>query len=221
MSFFTVSKEASAVSDRGEFLSEGGIYPMTIDFVAVNTNKEGARHLDFHMDFNGSKLWLYGLKLDTNSMEEHFERKTFNKLLVILGIDVLANPTKATKKAWIAAEGKEGMKEYSILPELSNKKVLVRVRKEFSIWENKLKEKNIIESFFRAVDKASAAEILSGKEENFGKQFDKELAIAKNPTLRNNLTMDDVKAMKEAQRAGKNSEAKATSQQAEDDQAVF
>lgn len=219
MSFFTADKSLNANKDGSDFLTEGGIYPMTIDFVAVNVNKEGARQLDFHMEYNGSKLWLYGLKLDTNSLEEHFQRRIFNKLLNILGIDSVADPVKANKKAWVASEGKDSMKEYLILPELQGKKVYVRIRKEFSLYLGELKEKNIIESFFRISDKASASEVLSGKD--IGTQFEKELAIAKNPTMRDNLTMEDVKALKEAKRTGKKATVSNAAQAEEDDKAVF
>lgn len=191
MAFFEVDNSVQANKDGGDFLTEGGIYPATIDFVAVRTNSFGARSLDFHVEINGAKMWLYGLKLDNNDLSENFQRKTFNKLCTILNLTSIADPIKMKKKAWVPAKKAEELDDYNVLNEFSGKKVHIRVRKEFTLYNDEVKEKNIIESFFRIADKASAGEILSGKD--IGAQYNKELAKASTPTYKDGLTEESVK----------------------------
>lgn len=216
MAFFEVDNSLQANKDGGDFLTEGGIYPATIDFVAVKKNSFGARSLDLYVEINGVKMWLYGLKLDNNDLSENFQRKTFNKLCTILGLTTIADPVKIKKKAWIPNMKSEDLEEYSVLNEFSNKKVFIRVRKEFTLYNDEVKEKNIIESFFRIADKASAGEILSGK--NIGVQFEKELAKASTPTYKDGLTEESVK---EYRKNKKSSNAPATSTVSADEDLPF
>ena len=81
MAFFNVEKTQEAVKDSGgSYILQSGMYPVKINFAAVNVNAHGARSIDFNVDYKGTSNTLYGLKLDDNQGNEHFQRALFNKL---------------------------------------------------------------------------------------------------------------------------------------------
>lgn len=197
MAFFNVEKTQEAVKDSGgSYILQSGMYPVKINFAAVNVNTHGARSIDFNVDYKGTTNTLYGLKLDDNQGNEHFQRALFNKLCVIAGFDTIYDPVKQTHVV-----GKDQVeKEFDVLDQFSGVEVIVRVRAVYSVYNDEIKQKFEIANFFRIEDKATASEIISGA--NYGKQYEKEEAKASESTYQNNLTEDEVKAWLEARKKG-------------------
>jgi len=204
MAFFItkIDKQSVADSTGGNYISENGIYDVTIKFVSVKVNEHGARSLDFNVDYKGSEQVFYGLKLDNNDGTENFQRNVFNKLCVILGIESVDNPTIETHKV-----GKDQTPtDLSVLTEFSDMPVKLRVHYLYELYNGDIKEKREIKAFYRASDSATAAEILAaseGEEVNFGTQLEKDLGFINEPTYKDGLNKETVDAWKADKKASK------------------
>lgn len=205
MSFFKVNKSLDAVRETtSEYIKESGMYPITIQFASVNQGERGSLSVDFNIDYKGSSTTIYGLRLTNNDGSDNFQKAVFNKLLVILGIDTLDDPTIETHMV-----GKDNTpKEFSVLTELSDQEVIIRLQYEYSKYNGEIKESRSIKNFYRASDKATASEILNGTE--VGKQYTKDLAYASNVTYKDGLTAEIIAEWKEAKKSGTEFSAKTT-----------
>ena len=198
-SFFTINRDESVVKESkggGSYLSKSGIYPVTIKFASVSVNEHNARSIDFNLDYNGNSSTLYGLKLDNNDGSENYMYPIFNNLAIIAGLDDISEPEEQEH-----AVGKDNeLKAFMVLDDFTDLPVYVRVQQEFSKYNNEIKSRLTIKGFYRADDKANAFEIIKG--ENFGTQYNKDLAYADKITYRNGLTAEEV-ASWEAAKSGK------------------
>jgi len=110
MAFFTTKVDEKSISESDfEYIKQSGIYDCKIKFVSVKVNTHGARSLDFNVEYKGSSLTLYGLKLDNNDGSENFQRKTFNKLCIIAGLESIDDPIER-----VHVVGKEKKEQNSI-----------------------------------------------------------------------------------------------------------
>lgn len=207
MSFFKINKEVAAnqESTGGDYLSKSGIYPITLKFVSVDINNHNARSLNFNIDYKGNPTTLYGLKLDNNDGSENYQASVFNRLCNVLEIDAVSNPEIEEH-----AVGKDSTpKEFSVLPDFTDKEVAIRVQEEYSKYNGEIKKRLVIKNFYRYSDGASAAEIINGDASKFGQQLAKDKPYAENVTYRDGLTEADIKAWKASQSSGGSSAAPA------------
>ena len=192
MAFFKARHTADALKEQGEggkFISKSGIYPVTINFVSVQVNDKNARSLVFNVNYEGSSNTLYGMTLDNNDGSENFKMNIFNKLVIIAGLEIVAEPVAETHKV-----GKDQVeKDFAVLADFSGLEVQIRVQEEYSIWNNELSEKKEIRGFYRA-DGATAGEIEAG--EGFGTKRQKDEEFKDAVTYKNNLTAEKVAEMK-------------------------
>ena len=197
MAFFKARHTADALKEQGEggkFINKSGIYPVTINFVSVQVNDKNARSLVFNVDYEGSSNTLYGMTLDNNDGSENFKMNIFNKLVIIAGLEVVADPVIETHKV-----GKDQVeKDFAVLADFSGLEVQIRVQEEYSIWNNELSEKREIRGFYRA-DGATAGEIEAG--EGFGTKRQKDEEFKDAVTYKDNLTAEKVAEMKKAKAA--------------------
>lgn len=201
MAFFVPKTDVASVQDGGSYISTSGIYDVTLKVVSVKVNESNARSLDFNVDYQGSSQVFYGLKLDNNDGSENFERKVFNKLVIVAGLDSVSEPEIQEHKL-----GKDQTPtDLAVLTDFTDLPVKMRVQFEYSKYQGQIKEKKLIRSFYRASDGATAAEILAGK--GFGTQLEKDMAYAANITYKDGLTAEEVAAWKEAQKSGKKAPA--------------
>lgn len=203
-SFIKVNRSEDIIKESrggGSYLSKSGIYPVTIRFASVSVNDHNARSIDFNVDYNGNPTTLYGLKLDNNDGSEHYQYPIFNNLCIVAGLDDVNEPEEQEHTV-----GKDNeTKSFMVLDDLTGLECLVRVQQEYSKYNNEIKSRLIIRGFYRA-DQANAFEITKG--ENFGTQYNKDLAYADKITYKDGLTAEDVAAWEEAKKAGKSGAVK-------------
>jgi hypothetical protein len=190
MGFFKANKSADAVKEDvggGKYISKSGIYDVNIIAPFVVTGSGEVMGVDFFIEYNGQKQPLYGnLKLTNKDGSENFGAKIFNKLMIIAGLDEVADPIEAELPM-----GKKGaMKDAAILEDLTDLDVKVRVQMEYSVYNGDIKEKTVIKSFYRAEDGASAEEIVNESEP--GVQLAKDMDYAENITFKDGLTPETV-----------------------------
>ena len=200
MSFIKVDRSEKIVKESkgGSYLSKSGIYPITIKFASVSVNDSGARSIDFNVDYNGTSSTLYGLKLDNNDGSENYMYPIFNNLCLIAGLDDVNEPEEQEHQV-----GKDNeLKSFMVLDDLTGLECYVRAQQEYSKYNNEIRSRLVIRSFYRA-DKANAFEITKG--EGFGNQFEKDLPYADKITYKDGLTADEVKAWEDSKSSGKSS----------------
>ena len=115
--FFTAKHDAESLKEQGgDYINTSGIYDVIIKFASVQKSANGSMTVDFNVEYKGSSTTLYGLRLTNNDGSPNFQANLFNKLLVILGIDSVAEPTPEDHKV-----GKDQqVKTFSVLTELSD-----------------------------------------------------------------------------------------------------
>ena len=199
MSFIKVNTSEEVVKESkggGSYLSKSGIYPVTIKFASVTVNEHNARSIDFNVDYNGNSSTLYGLKLDNNDGSENYMYPIFNNLCIIAGLENVNEPEEQEHEV---GKDKE-VKSFMVLDDLTGLECFVRVQQEYSKYNNEIKSRLVIKSFYRA-DEANAFEIIKG--ENFGTQFKKDQAYADKITYKDGLTAEEVSAWEETKKSGK------------------
>ena len=172
MSFATASKKAEDVKQSSSnYINKSGIYPVRIIAPIVNVSNEGSTTVEMYVDYNGQKQDIYGNLRVTNKNGERNEigSKIFNQLLIINGIDEVADPVEEELPV-----GKKGaMKTCAVLQDLVDIDVYMQVQMEYSAWNNNIQEKKIIRGFYRDTDKATAEEIVNDADK--GKTYEKNL----------------------------------------------
>lgn len=201
--FFTVNKSAEALKEAGaggNYIFDSGIYPVTIKFVSVTTNDSNARALNFNVDYNGTENTLYGLKLDNNDGTPNYQAAIFNKLAIIAGLEVVNSPVPETHNL-----GKDKTPtDLLVLEDFSGLEIMVKVKKEYSLYKGELKERVNIQGFYRA-DGATAGELENGTD--IGVQLEKDKAYAADVAYKDNLTEEKVKELLAAKSKGGNAPA--------------
>jgi hypothetical protein len=190
MSFATASKKQEDVKQGGSnYITGSGIYPVTVLAPVVNVSKGGATSVDIYCEHMGQKQIVYGnLRITNNDGSANkIGAKIFNQLIIIAGLDSVADPVSAE----LPIGKKESMKEADVLEDLCDIDVLMRIQMEYSEYNGDIQEKKIIKSFFRA-DKATAEEIVN--EEAAGPGYERELKYINHVTYKDGLDEESVKA---------------------------
>ena len=197
--FFTTKRDAQSLQEQtGDYINKSGIYDVIIKFASVNRGDKGSISIDFNCEYKGSETTFYGLRLTNNDGSDNFQKPLFNKLLVVLGIDALAEPTPEDH-----AVGKDRqVKSFAVLTELSDQPIKIRVQYSYSMWQGEIVERREIKNFYRASDGAVASEVESGQ--NIGVQLNKDRAYENNVTYKDGLTEAMVAEWKAAKKAGTN-----------------
>ena len=191
MSFFNAKKDKESISEAGggsNYISKSGIYDINIVAPFVVTGSGEVMGIDFFIEYNRQKQALYGnVKLTNKDGSENFGAKIFNKLMIVAGLDEVADPVEAELPM-----GKKGaMKDAAVLEDLCELNAKVRVQMEYSIYKGNISEKTVIKSFYRA-DGASAEEIVNDSE--IGVQLEKDGPYAENVTYKDGLDAETITA---------------------------
>ena len=184
MSFFNASKKQEDVKQGGSnHITSSGFFPVTILAPVVSASKGGSESVDLYLEHAGQKQILYGnLRVSNNDgTPNKIGAKIFNQLLIIAGVDSVADPIDAELPIGV----KGAMKPCSVLEDLADLDVVLRVQMEYSVHEGNIQEKKIIKSFFRAADLATAEEIVN--EETPGAGYEREGKYENNVTYKDGL----------------------------------
>ena len=208
MSFFKASRKAEDVKSGGSaYVNGSGVYPVTILAPVVSVSNNGSTSVDMFIEHNGQKQIIYGnLRItNNNGAENKIGSKVFNQLLVVSGVDNVADPVEVDLPI-----GKGGaMKTVSGLADLSDIECLMRIQMEYGIWNGSFTEKKVIKGFYRA-DKATAEEIVN--DSDVGAGYEKDSKYFNNVTYQDGVTPEAIQAWVSANRpkdtAGDSGEAK-------------
>lgn len=197
MAFFSVNTaEAAKASTGGNYISQSGVYDVTIKAITVDMNDSGARTLGFFVEHNGQDQMLYGaLRLDNNDGSPSFQAAAFNKLCVIVDLDTVSDPEEASLP--IGKEGAE--KDVAVLPDFQDLDVKMWIQFEYNVYNGEIKEKKLVKSFYRA-DGASSDEIINDTE--IGVRFEKDSKYHGNTSYKDGLTEESVQAWIAGGRSG-------------------
>lgn len=190
MAFAKASKKQEDVRQGGNsnYITRSGNYPLTILAPVVNVSKGGSESVDLFVEHNGQQQIVYGNLRVTNNdgSTNKIGSKIFNQLLIIAGLDEVSDPVDAELPI-----GKDGaMKDCSVLEDLADLDVIMRIQMEYSVYKGNIQEKKVIKSFFRAEDKATAEEIVN--EEEPGQGYERELKYVDNVTYKDGLDEEAV-----------------------------
>ena len=197
MSFATASKKKEDVQQGGSnYINGSGNYPITLLAPVVSVSKGGSQSVDIFAEYQGQQQIVYGNLRVTNNdgSPNKIGAKIFNQLLIIAGLDSVADPISAE----LPIGKKEAMKEVDVLEDLADLEVVMRIQMEYSSHEGNIQEKKVIKSFFRASDLATAEEIVN--EETAGAGYERELKYVDNVTYKDGLTEADITAWIKAKR---------------------
>lgn len=189
MSFFSASKKADDVKQGGSnHITASGVYPISILAPVVSVSKGGSTTVDLYLDHAGQKQIIYGNLRVTNNDESpnKIGAKIFNQLMIIAGLDEVADPIEAD----LPIGKKEAMKTVAVLEDLADVDVLMRIQMEYSVYNGNIQEKKVIKAFFRADDYATAEEIVN--ESDIGAGFEREQKYVDNITFKDGLTPEAV-----------------------------
>lgn len=191
MSFATVSKKAEDVKQGGSnHITGSGCYPVAILAPLVSVSENGSTTVDLYIDHEGQKQVIYGNLRVTNNdgSPNKIGSKIFNQLLIIAGLDSVADPVEHE----LPIGKKEAMKTAAVLEDLCDIDVMLRVQMEYTDYKGSIQEKKVIKSFFRAGDNAAAEEIVNETEP--GAVFEKEQKYVDNVTYKDGITPEEVQA---------------------------
>lgn len=198
MAFAKVStkKEDLAQGGGSNHINKSGMYPVSILAPVVSVGAGGSVAVDMYVDHQGQKQTIYGNLRVTNNDGKPNEigSKTFNQLLVIAGLEDVADPIEAD----LPIGKKESMKTVEILEDLCDVEAVMRVQMEYGVYNGSITEKKVIKGFYRAGDFASAEEIVN--ESEAGVQYEKDLAYASNVAYKDDLDEAAVNAWIAAKR---------------------
>ena len=189
MSFATAKTDTKSLeqSSGSKFITKSGLYPVTILAPFVSVGKNGAQTVDLFVEYEEKAQTIYGKMSLTNNDGKPNEigAKIFNQLLVVSGVDDVADPVDMELPI-----GKKGAdKEVAVLEDLQDISCFLEIQMTYNIWNNSIQENSIIRGFYRE-DKASAAEVVN--ETEVGVQFAKQEAYASNDYLQDGLTPEQV-----------------------------
>jgi hypothetical protein len=191
MSFAKSSRKAEDVKQGGSnHITKSGFYPVTILAPVVSVSKGGSTTVDLYLDHAGQKQIIYGnLRITNNDGSPNkIGAKIFNQLLIIAGVDDVADPIEAD----LPIGKKEALKTVAILEDLCDIDAVLRVQMEYSEYKGQIQEKKVIKAFFRAGDNATAEEIVNETEAGAG--YEREQKYADNITFKDGLTPEAVEA---------------------------
>lgn len=189
MSFAQASKKAEDVKQSGgNHIVASGVYPVTILAPVVSISKNGSTSVDLFLDHNGQKQIVYGNLRVTNNdgSPNKIGAKVFNQLLIIAGLDDVADPIEAD----LPIGKKEAMKTVAILEDLCDATALMRIQMEYGVYEGNITEKKVIKAFFRTEDNATAEEIVNNAD--IGKGFEREQKYVNHITFKDGMTQEKV-----------------------------
>jgi hypothetical protein len=188
MSFFKVStKEEDVKSSSSNYINESGLFPVTLLAPVVSVSNNGSTSIDLFVEYNGQKQIIYGnLRITNNDGSENvIGSRLFNQLLVVAGVDDVADPVDMELP--IGKGGKD--KVCAVLEDLMDIDVIIRIELEYGMYNGNIQERRNIRGFYRE-DEASAQEIVSG--EDVGSQYSKDKRYEGVTTYRDGLTAENI-----------------------------
>ena len=182
----SVSNEALASGSGSSYISKTGIYDVTIKFASVEQSKSGATQINFNIEHDENTQAIYGPYISSKD-------GTPIKIGILAGLEEGDDLTTEEETFKVGKDGKE--KEFTIIPELSDLEVKIRLQEEYSSYNGEISKRMVVKAFYRAKDGASAEEITNKSE--IGVRLAKDQAYATDVTY-TDTTAEEVEEWKKA-----------------------
>ena len=200
-----------------DYLTKSGMYEdVIIKSLIYDEAENGGAVVNLFVEHNGVAQVVYGdiRVYNKDGKDNAIGQKQLNELMVILDVD-LGEPVEVELPI-----GKGGaMKTVAVFEEVVDEAITIKIMNKYGVWNGNITEKCTVAKFYRASDKATAAEILLAEDEpdevSFGTKYEKDVEFAENVKYDNDLTAEEVSAWIKAKRpkgtAGTSAKAKPTS----------
>ena len=227
---FIVNTSAEAVkeSSGGQFISQSGIYPITINFVSIDQTDNGAFRFNINANYNGNTQTFYGPTIQNkDGQPNQIGARVLNKLCGIAGLDS-GSPLNLDEEEH--AVGKDNtVKTFVVATDLSGLECQIQVKEEFTKYKGDIKRALDPVNFF-TMEGATADELAAkaaGNNVTIGSQLAKilEQEATTAPKLGkdehgNPVTEAEVKAYLATKKSG-NKQAPKTETQAQPKKNLF
>ena len=190
MAFHKTKNKAEDVKDGGnsKFINKSGIYPVTLIAPFVDENDQQSVVVNLAVNHDGQDQAIYGnMSLSNNGGgDNEIGLELFNKLCVVVGFDGDVSEPVAGE----LPVGKKGAdKELAVLADLADHEIMIRVQQEYSLFQGKIQEKQVLKGFYTA-EGATAAELVN--ESEVGVQLEKDRAYENNITYKDGLDAEQI-----------------------------
>ncbi len=201
----SISTSADAIKDAGgaSFLGTEGIFDVTINFVSISETTNGAKQVDFNINYKGNDQVIYGpIIVNKDGSQNEIGMQLINKLGVIVGLGEGDELTIEEETHKVGKDQKS--QDFNVITDFSGQEVQLRVQREYSKnpKNSEIRRDVKIRNVFRA-DGASAAEITNDGE--VGKQRALELEkYCAAPSYKDGITPEEAEGWeKDRQKAAK------------------
>lgn len=199
---FSISTDKEDIQTSGgggsSFISDSGIYPVTIKFASVEQSKNGAIQVNFNIDYNGNSQTIWGPYITSNDGKPNkIGRTQINNLGIIAGMTADDDIEVVEETFNVGKDNKPT--EFNVIEQFTDLPVFIRVQKEYSSYNGKISRKLNPMAFYRASDTASAPEIVNGTE--VGKHYETDLAKYSTQIKYTDCTQEEAEAWEAEERA--------------------
>lgn len=160
------SREIIEISGEGKYPALG-YFEGTIEYASLETSKNGSKTITLNLKPKNEEEWnviVYNaIRLTNNDGSENFQVNS-HLIPMLLTMGIKSFDDEATESTTIKVGKAQSEKVIQAYPALTGKPIACWLKKEYRLWEGKLKENYFITDFFRPKDKASAKEIKNNTE---------------------------------------------------------
>lgn len=197
----SISTSQDAIKDvtGSSYIRDENVYDVKILFASVKTTTNGAKTVDFNLEYKGNPQVIYGPTIiNKNGQANDIGMSLINKLGVIAGLSDGQELNIESETHKVGKDQKN--QEFDVITDFSSLDVKIRVQREYSRYNGQIRRALHIRNVFRE-DGASAAEISNGAE--IGKQMQLEIEkYTAGPSFKDGVTQEEATAWEESQRAG-------------------
>ena len=173
----SISTSQDAIKDvsGSSYIREENVYDVKILFASVKTTTNGAKTVDFNLEYKGNSQVIYGPTIiNKNGQVNDIGMSLINKLGVIAGLSDGQELNIENETHKVGKDQKN--QEFDVITDFSDMDVKIRVQREYTRYNGQIRRSLHIRNVFRE-DGASAAEISNGAE--IGKQMQLEIEIGR------------------------------------------
>lgn len=174
MAFKKIEK-ADVVDSGGQYITESGNYDVVIKHLvyaeSAATGSQAAA-VNFWVDYDGKLQYIRGgiNVYNTDGADNKIGQSMLNELAIIAGLEGIHELGDPSNEITIPI-GENGAKVTVPVYDLVDIPVTMRMRREYYVWDGKIRNRKSIKKFYDRDTKATAAEIIKGDADAMGEQF--------------------------------------------------
>ena len=200
MAFLVVKQESVATEGGSGYITESGIFDLTLKHTEIVNTTNGAVQANYFFD----KCMSYGNNIIGVQGQPTFGYKILEALAAVIGEEELSDPEVTT------VTFKKGAKELNCIPELNDISVKAWIQMSYRMYKGEIIEDVSVRRFYRPADGASGSEVialLNGEDVTVGERLEKDTAFASEIKYDDGVTVEAVTAWKKAKASGGSAKA--------------